>query len=146
HHQLSIDLPPRPLRVRGDASRLTQVIANLLNNAAKYQNEGGVIELGTRREGEEAVIVVRDRGIGLSFEMLSDAFELFAQGERTPDRAQGGLGIGLSLVKKLVELHGGTVRATSDGPGLGSQFEVRLPCLPEAAAVEAPTKPESVVA
>ena len=128
-HQLRVSLPNGPVLVRGDASRLTQVVANLLNNAAKYQNEEGVIELAARREGDEAVISIRDRGIGLSSEMLSEAFELFAQGERTPDRAQGGLGIGLSLVKKLVELHGGTVRAASDGPGYGSEFVVRLPCL-----------------
>jgi CheY-like chemotaxis protein len=103
-----------------------------LNNAAKYQNEHGAIDLRVRREGEEVVIAVRDHGIGLSPEMLSDAFELFTQGERTPDRAQGGLGIGLSLVKKLVELHGGSVRAASDGPGLGSEFVVRLPRLDRA--------------
>jgi signal transduction histidine kinase len=129
HHQLRVNLPDQPLSVQGDASRLTQVVANLLNNAAKYQNENGVIELTARREGDDAVIVVRDRGIGLSPEMLSEAFELFAQGERTPDRAQGGLGIGLSLVKKLVELHGGTVRAASDGPGHGAEFVIRLPRL-----------------
>jgi signal transduction histidine kinase len=129
HHQLRVHLPDEPLAVQGDASRLTQVVANLLNNAAKYQNEDGIIELSARREGPDAVIAVRDRGIGLSPEMLSEAFELFAQGERTPDRAQGGLGIGLSLVKKLVELHGGTVRAASDGPGCGAEFVIRLPRL-----------------
>jgi signal transduction histidine kinase len=131
-HQLRVALPESPLFVNGDASRLTQVVANLLNNAAKYQNEHGAIDLRVRREGEEVVIAVRDHGIGLSPEMLSDAFELFTQGERTPDRAQGGLGIGLSLVKKLVELHGGSVRAASDGPGLGSEFVVRLPRLDRA--------------
>ena len=144
-HALRVTLPERPLFVNGDASRLTQVIANLLTNAAKYQNENGSIDLTTRREGTTAVISVRDRGIGLSAEMLHEAFELFAQGERTPDRAQGGLGIGLSLVKKLVELHGGTVRAASDGPGHGSEFLVRLPLLagvetaePVASAAPAP--------
>ena len=144
-HALRVTLPERPLFVNGDASRLTQVIANLLTNAAKYQNENGSIDLTTRREGTTAVISVRDRGIGLSAEMLHEAFELFAQGERTPDRAQGGLGIGLSLVKKLVELHGGTVHAASDGPGHGSEFLVRLPLLagvetaePVASAAPAP--------
>ena len=144
-HALRVTLPEQPLVVKGDASRLTQVIANLLTNAAKYQNENGSIDLTTRREGTTAVISVRDRGIGLSAEMLHEAFELFAQGERTPDRAQGGLGIGLSLVKKLVELHGGTVRAASDGPGHGSEFLVRLPLLagvetaePVASAAPAP--------
>jgi signal transduction histidine kinase len=135
-HALRVTLPEGPLVVNGDASRLTQVIANLLTNAAKYQNEGGSIELSARREGDMAVVTVRDRGIGLSPEMLHEAFELFTQGERTPDRAQGGLGIGLSLVKKLVELHGGTVRAASDGPGHGSEFVVRLPLLHVAANAE----------
>ncbi len=132
-HQLRVNLPDEAVSVRGDASRLTQVVANLLNNAAKYQNENGLIELTARREGGEAVIAVRDRGIGLSPEMLSEAFDLFTQGERTPDRAQGGLGIGLSLVKKLVELHGGTVHATSAGPGHGAEFVIRLPPLGDTA-------------
>jgi len=126
-HELRVTLPETPLLVHGDASRLTQVIANLLNNAAKYQNEQGTIDLTVRREGHEVVISVRDHGIGLSREMLSEAFELFTQGERTPDRAQGGLGIGLSLVKKLVELHGGSVRADSAGEQQGSTFTVDLP-------------------
>lgn len=135
-HALRVTLPERPLVVNGDASRLTQVVANLLTNAAKYQNENGSIDLSARREGDMAVVAIRDRGIGLSPEMLHEAFELFAQGERTPDRAQGGLGIGLSLVKKLVELHGGTVRAASEGPGLGSEFVVCLPLLDVAASAE----------
>ncbi len=137
HHALRVTLPEAPLLVHGDASRLTQVVANLLTNAAKYQNEHGTIELVAGRDGDEVVIAVRDHGIGLSPEMLHEAFELFAQGERTPDRAQGGLGIGLSLVKKLVELHGGTVRAASDGPGCGSEFVVRLPRLPPTEAPSA---------
>ncbi len=128
-HELRVTLPATTIALRGDVSRLTQVVANLLNNAAKYQNEEGLIELAARADGSEVVITVRDRGIGLSPDMLSEAFELFAQGERTPDRTQGGLGIGLSLVKKLVELHGGTVSASSDGPGQGSEFVVRLPRL-----------------
>jgi signal transduction histidine kinase len=133
-HELRVSMPRHPLLVDGDASRLTQVVANLLNNAAKYQNDGGLIDLSLERDGGDAVIAVRDRGIGLSREMLSEAFELFAQGDRTPDRAQGGLGIGLSLVKQLVELHHGSVQATSDGPGCGSEFVVRLPCLPDSVA------------
>ena len=144
-HQLRVTLPDTPVVVRGDASRLTQVVANLLNNAAKYQNEGGLIELTVRAEGDDAVITVRDRGIGLSREMLSEAFELFAQGERTPDRAQGGLGIGLSLVKKLIELHGGGVQAASDGPGQGSEFVVRLPRLAAAERVaSSPSQPKTM--
>jgi signal transduction histidine kinase len=141
-HELRVAMPKRPLLVDGDASRLTQVVANLLNNAAKYQNDGGLIELSLRREGSEAVISVRDHGIGLTRDMLSESFELFAQGDRTPDRAQGGLGIGLSLVKQLVELHHGSVQAASDGPGCGSEFTVRLPCLDDPAG-DAP-EPEPV--
>ena len=146
-HQLRVALPDVPLHVRGDTSRLTQVVANLLNNAAKYQNEEGVIEVALRRDGREAVVAVADQGIGLSPEMLSEVFELFAQGDRTPDRAQGGLGIGLSLVKQLVELHGGTVQAASAGPGRGSEFMIRLPILDatespaSAAAIEPPAAP-----
>ena len=140
-HQLNVSLPDGSLVVRGDPSRLSQVIANLLNNAAKYQNERGRIDLCAERDGDDVVISVRDHGIGLSAEMLSDAFELFTQGERTPDRAQGGLGIGLSLVKQLVELHGGTVRAASEGPGTGSEFVVRLPRLETAHAGPAAAEP-----
>ncbi|HEV8599939.1 MAG TPA: response regulator [Gemmatimonadales bacterium] len=130
-HELLITLPEVPVRVEGDRARLTQVIANLLNNAAKYQNDCGTIALTVEREAAEAVIRVRDRGIGIAPEMLSEIFQLFAQGERTLDRAQGGLGIGLSLVKTVVELHGGRVSAASDGPGRGSEFSIRLPCLLE---------------
>ena len=128
-HQLIVTVPELPVRVEGDRARLTQVIANLLNNAAKYQNEGGTIALTVERDGGTAVIRVRDRGIGIAPEMLSEIFELFSQGERTLDRALGGLGIGLSLVRTVVELHGGKVSAGSDGPGRGSEFTIRLPCL-----------------
>jgi signal transduction histidine kinase len=130
-HELRVVVPDLPIILHGDAARLTQIIANLLNNAAKYQNEGGNIDVCAQRDGNFVDICVRDRGIGLSDEMRPRLFELFSQGERTLDRSQGGLGIGLSLVKKLVELHGGTVTASSDGPGLGSEFAVRLPCLPQ---------------
>jgi len=128
-HQLIVTVPELPIRVEGDRARLTQVVANLLNNAAKYQNEGGTIALTVERDGGSAVIRVRDRGIGIAPEMLHEIFELFAQGERTLDRALGGLGIGLSLVRNVVELHGGKVTASSDGPGRGSEFTIRLPCL-----------------
>jgi len=128
-HELIVTLPDGPIRVEGDRARLTQVIANLLNNAAKYQNDGGTIALTVEREAAAAVITVRDRGIGISTDMLQEIFELFTQGERTLDRAQGGLGIGLSLVKTVVELHGGSVSAASEGPGRGSEFALRLPCL-----------------
>jgi CheY-like chemotaxis protein/two-component sensor histidine kinase len=130
-HDLRVEMPELPVLLHGDAARLTQIVANLLNNAAKYQNEQGRIDLRAHRDGNFVEIRVRDYGIGLTDEMRPLLFELFSQGERTLDRSQGGLGIGLSLVKKLVELHGGTVTATSDGPGTGSEFIVRLPCLPE---------------
>jgi CheY-like chemotaxis protein len=128
-HDLIVTAPEGPVRVEGDRVRLTQVVANLLNNAAKYQNEGGTIALTVERDASSAVITVRDRGIGIAPDMLSEIFELFSQGERTLDRAQGGLGIGLSLVKTVVELHGGRVSAASDGVGHGSEFTIRLPCL-----------------
>jgi signal transduction histidine kinase len=128
-HELIVTLPEGPVRVEGDRARLIQVIANLLNNAAKYQNEGGMIALTVERDANSAVITVRDRGIGIAPEMLSEIFELFSQGERTLDRAQGGLGVGLSLVKTVVSLHGGSVSAASDGIGRGSEFSMRLPCL-----------------
>ncbi len=131
HHELVVSLPQRPIHLTGDLIRLNQVVANLLNNAAKYQNEGGRIELTVTREKDEAVISVKDHGVGIPPDMEAQIFELFRQGERTPDRAQGGLGIGLSLVKNLVEMHGGSVRVNSKGGGPGSEFLVRLPCLPE---------------
>jgi CheY-like chemotaxis protein len=122
------------------------VIANLLNNAAKYQNEQGRIELTAVCDHGEAVISVTDHGVGIAPEMLAQVFELFSQGERAPDRAQGGLGIGLSLVKNLVEMHGGTVGAVSGGLGKGSTFIVRLPCIiAEPAALKKLTPDSAVV-
>jgi CheY-like chemotaxis protein len=126
-HHLVITMPETPLRVHGDFARLTQVIANLLNNAAKYQAEGGRIEIAVTTEGPDAVIAVTDQGMGLAPEVIPMLFELFSQGERSPDSAHGGLGIGLSLVKNLVELHGGSVVAESGGLGRGSRFVVRFP-------------------
>lgn len=128
-HELVLTLPKDRVRIEGDLTRLTQVIANLLNNAAKYQNEGGRIELTAACDRGEAVISVKDQGVGIAPEMLAQAFDLFSQGERAPDRAQGGLGIGLSLVKNLVEMHGGSVGGVSGGLGKGSEFVVRLPCV-----------------
>ena len=126
-HQLSVGLPDEPVWLDADLTRLAQVFANLLHNAAKYTEPGGRIRLAARREGSDAVVVVRDTGIGISQGMLGRIFDLFSQADRSPERSGGGLGIGLSLVRRLVELHGGSVRATSDGPGRGSEFEVRLP-------------------
>jgi signal transduction histidine kinase len=129
--ELSVTLLPQRLHVEADPIRLAQVVSNLLNNAAKYTPEGGRIWLAVQREGDEAVLSVRDTGIGIPDEMLSRIFDLFTQVDRTLDRAQGGLGIGLTLVKSLVELHGGSVQAFSKGPNTGSEFVVRLPLLPD---------------
>jgi signal transduction histidine kinase len=106
------------------------VVANLLNNAAKYTHEGGNIAVDLRAEEGQARLTVRDDGTGIAPDLLPVVFDLFTQGSRTLDRTQGGLGLGLALVRKLVELHGGTVEAASPGPGLGSTFTVRLPLLP----------------
>jgi PAS domain S-box-containing protein len=124
-HHLEIRLPPAPLHVEGDFVRLSQVVANLLNNAAKYTDPSGRIAVLLQREGAEAVIRVRDNGVGLAPELLPRIFDMFAQADRA--RAGGGLGIGLALAKMLVELHGGRIEAKSDGPGQGSAFTVRLP-------------------
>ncbi|MBK9260097.1 MAG: response regulator [Polyangiaceae bacterium] len=126
-HQLTVTWPPHSVRVDGDLTRLVQIIGNLLNNAAKYTDEGGHLWLEAADENGEAVIRVRDDGIGLSADMLPHVFDLFAQSNRSLDRSQGGLGIGLTLVRRLVEMHGGKVEARSEGPGLGSEFIVRLP-------------------
>ena len=126
-HEVRRSLPETPLLVRADPFRFTQIVANLVSNAAKFQNDGGEIAIAACRAGDEAVITITDRGMGLSEPMLSEAFELFSQGDHAPDRSQGGLGIGLSLVKKLVEMHGGTVAAESAGLGSGSTFTVRIP-------------------
>jgi PAS domain S-box-containing protein len=124
------------LWVEGDATRLAQVLWNLLNNAAKYTPEGGRIRLAVERAAGAVLLRVRDTGMGMPREVLPKVFDLFTQAERTLDRAQGGLGIGLTLVRQLTEMHGGTVEAHSDGPGKGSEFVVRLPLL--AAGAEAP--------
>ena len=127
-HRLEVSLPPTPVEVDGDRARLTQVVANILNNAAKYQNVGGYIGVIVDCVDDIAIIRVEDRGIGIAPDMLEAVFDLFAQGERAPDRAQGGLGVGLSLVKNLMELHGGSASAESGGPGAGSVFTLRMPC------------------
>ncbi|HMB04793.1 MAG TPA: response regulator [Isosphaeraceae bacterium] len=136
---LTVDLPPQPLWFEGDPTRLEQVLANLLNNAAKYSEPGGDIALSAGREAGHLVLRVRDTGIGLSPEMLPRVFDLFAQADRSLVRAQGGLGIGLTLVRSLVEMHGGAITAASPGLGQGSEFTIRLP----ASAVIEPPRRES---
>lgn len=128
-HRLEAFLPPEPLLVEADSARMVQAVANLLNNAAKYTPPGGSITLELFRDGADAALSVRDSGVGINPSMLELVFDLFAQGERSLDRSQGGLGVGLTLVRKLVELHGGVVMARSEGLNRGSEFIVRLPAL-----------------
>ena len=130
-HRLTVETQAASALVLGDAKRLVQVVANLLNNAAKYTPHGGNIALSLEVDGDKVKLSVLDDGIGMTAKVLEHAFELFAQAERETDRAQGGLGIGLALVKSLVELHGGEVVAGSDGLGLGSRFTICLPHLQE---------------
>jgi PAS domain S-box-containing protein len=146
-HSLTVEMKSDALEMFVDPTRLGQVVANLLNNAAKYTDEGGRITLRAGPEGGEAVIRVRDTGAGIPRDVLPRVFDLFTQAERTLDRAQGGLGIGLTLVKSLVEQHGGRVEAFSDGPGRGSEFVVRLPltCIPESPSIDhTPARANSV--
>ncbi len=126
-HRLEIDLPTDPLEVEADPIRLAQVFANLLNNAAKYTEEKGRIWLNAHQQGNDAVISVRDNGVGIRSDLLPQVFEMFTQVDRATGRAQGGLGIGLALVRSLVELHGGHVEARSEGLGKGSEFVVQIP-------------------
>jgi PAS domain S-box-containing protein len=126
-HQFTVELPPTPILLDADPTRLAQVFSNLLNNAAKYSEQGGHITLSAGAEGNAVIVRVTDRGIGIPADHLPRIFQLFAQVETASDRSQGGLGIGLSLVKGLVEMHGGTIEARSDGPGRGSELVVRLP-------------------
>jgi PAS domain S-box-containing protein len=130
-HELTVTLPPQPIYLSGDLVRLSQVFLNLLNNAAKYTERGGRIWLSAEQQGSEVVVRVEDTGVGIPPEKLPRLFDIFFQVDRTLERAQGGLGIGLSLVRRLVELHGGAVEARSEGVGKGSEFSVRLPVLVE---------------
>ena len=126
-HELLLSFTSTDLRLEADPTRLEQILVNLLTNAAKYTPSGGRIQLIAGVEGDEVVFRVRDNGVGIPPELLPRMFDLFAQGDRSLARSEGGLGIGLTLVRSLAELHGGTVTATSDGPGKGSEFVVRLP-------------------
>jgi PAS domain S-box-containing protein len=126
-HDLTVNAPAGPIWVEGDLTRLAQVFANLLNNAAKYTPDGGRVTVDVKSGPAEVVVRVRDTGVGITAELLPEVFDLFTQADRSLDRTQGGLGIGLSLVKTLAELHRGSVEAHSGGPGQGSEFIVRLP-------------------
>jgi PAS domain S-box-containing protein len=132
-HDLDLSVPPEGLAVDGDEVRLTQVVSNLLTNAARYTPPGGHIALTAARDGGEVVLAVQDNGTGIDSTLLPHVFDMFVQGPRGADRSQGGLGLGLSLVRTLTELHGGTVTAQSEGPGHGSTFTVRLPAAGPAA-------------
>jgi CheY-like chemotaxis protein len=126
-HSLTIDWPDEPVWLDADPTRLTQIFSNLLTNSAKYMRPGGQIRFSARRQGESVLISVKDNGMGIPPDMLGTVFDMFTQINRTLDRAQGGLGIGLSLVKTLVEMHGGSVQAASGGIDLGCEFMVTLP-------------------
>ncbi|ATQ77624.1 hybrid sensor histidine kinase/response regulator [Massilia violaceinigra] len=136
-HELAIDLPDRPVFLHGDATRLAQILSNLLNNAAKYTNRGGRVSLTARVEERDLVIQVADNGIGIAPDMLNHVFEMFVQVDSTLERTNAGLGVGLSLARRLVELHGGSIEAHSAGINRGSEFVVRLPIVVEP---EMPTK------
>ena len=143
NQRLDVIVPPAPVWVSGDPMRLSQVVANLLNNASKYTQERGRIEIAASAGAGEAAIVVRDNGTGIEPQLLPRLFELFVQGERSLDRSQGGLGIGLSLVRHLVELHQGRVEAQSAGAGKGATFKVTLPCINAVSALPGVAAPDS---
>jgi CheY-like chemotaxis protein len=128
-HELTVSLPPEPVHLDADLTRLAQVFANLLHNSAKYTDRGGRIWLTAAREGGGVSVTVRDTGIGIPAHALPTLFDMFSQVDRSLERSAGGLGIGLALVKGLVEMHGGTVEAASPGPGQGAELTVRLPVL-----------------
>jgi len=149
-HEFTVDVPEEPIWIQADPTRLAQVLLNVLNNAAKYTPAGGRISLTVTKTGEDAAggdrggvaIHIRDNGVGIPTDMLGQVFEMFTQVDRSLDRSQGGLGIGLTLVRRLVELHGGSVEAHSDGPGAGSEFVIRLPLTRGSAQLERPTNGE----
>jgi signal transduction histidine kinase len=145
-HELEVDMTPVPLHVHADPIRIAQVVANLLNNAAKYTHSHGRIRLALRSESGCAMITVEDNGIGIPQDKLKSIFDLFVQVDRSSDNAGGGLGLGLTLAKNLVEIHGGTIEAKSDGLGRGSTFEVRLPLVVEPALERRPRQPAPAAA
>lgn len=150
-HELQVASPTEPILLNADPVRLAQVLVNLLTNSCKYTEPGGRIWISVDRRGSEVALTIRDTGIGIPREMLTKVFDLFTQVDRSLERTAGGLGIGLSLVKRLVEMHGGTVTAFSDGQDQGSEFVVRLPILVEKSGVESapgstPSLPPSLTA
>jgi CheY-like chemotaxis protein len=136
-HELTVTLPEQSIVVDADLTRLAQVFLNLLNNAAKYSDRGGHIRLHVEPQGSDVVVSVKDAGIGIEADQLLRIFEMFTQIGGSLERSQGGLGIGLALVKRLVDMHGGSVEAKSEGPGMGSEFVVRLPVVIEASQPQA---------
>jgi PAS domain S-box-containing protein len=142
-HTLAVKVPDDLIWVDADRTRLAQIVSNLLNNSAKYTPSGGYVEVTATLDGNEAVIRVRDNGMGIPQESVPEAFELFSQLNRALDRSQGGLGIGLALVKRLVDMHGGRIDAESEGLGRGSTFTIRIPALPAAASTAVVPGPEA---
>jgi signal transduction histidine kinase len=126
-HALQVSQPPQPLQLDGDLTRLAQVFSNVLINAAKYTPPGGIIKIDVQADGSQAVVRVADTGIGIAADQMAQIFRIFGQVESDVDRTQGGQGIGLSLAKGLIEMHGGTIEARSEGLGKGSEFVMRLP-------------------
>jgi CheY-like chemotaxis protein len=141
-HRLQVQVPDAPVRVAGDRKRLVQVLTNLLDNAAKYTPPGGLVEVFLDRDDRTATLRVRDNGQGVPPELHERIFDLFVQGQRGADRAQGGLGVGLALARRLVQLHGGSLDCASDGAGRGSEFRLRLPL--ETSAPESQAAPDDV--
>jgi PAS domain S-box-containing protein len=141
-HGQQLEVSAQPVWIEGDLVRMEQIVNNIVGNAVKYTPAGGSIRVRVAAEGGDAVLRVEDNGFGIAPELLPRVFDLFVQGERTLDRAQGGLGIGLTLVRRLVDLHGGTVVAASEGPGRGSVFTVRLPRISMPMSTQPPTTPD----
>lgn len=131
NHQFTLTLPGNPIYIDADLTRISQIILNVLNNAAKYTPPGGNISLTARKEGEKALVAVRDSGICIPREMLPKVFDLFSQLENAAEQARSGLGIGLSVAKELTEMHGGTISASSEGQGKGSEFVIEFPLAAE---------------
>ncbi len=142
-HELTVTLPKQAVIIDADLTRLAQVFSNLLNNAAKYNDRGGHIRLTAERQGSDVIVSVKDSGIGIPADQLSHIFEMFSQVDRSLEKSQGGLGIGLTLVRRLVEMHGGRVEARSAGLGKGSEFTVRLPVVVEASVPPSPRQGEN---